>query len=75
MSGRVRSEDKVLRLTMAHVRSNGTKRATRLTEEERQILLAELAEVTAELNELQARTMEIAARVINTTRSQYARPA
>ncbi|WP_207934001.1 hypothetical protein [Actinomadura sp. KC06] len=46
-----------------------------LTEDERQLLLDELAAVTAEMNELQARTMEIAARVINTTRTQHARPA
>ncbi|GAA2162083.1 hypothetical protein [Actinomadura napierensis] len=74
MSGRVRSEDKVVRLAMPRVRSNG-RRPSRLTEQERQVLLSELAEVTAELNELQARTMEIAARVINTTPTQHVRPA
>ena len=75
MSGRGRSEDKVLRLDMPRARSKATRRAVRLTEEERQTLLTELAEVTAELNQLQARTMEIAARVISTTPAQHVRPA
>jgi hypothetical protein len=39
------------------------KKAVGLTEEERQILLAELAEITAELDEFHARTRQIAARV------------
>ena len=39
------------------------KRAVVLTEEERQILLAELAEITAELDDLNARTQQITARV------------
>lgn len=39
------------------------KKAVGLTEEERQILLVELAECTAELDELQARAKEITARV------------
>ncbi|NVI85765.1 hypothetical protein [Actinomadura sp. BRA 177] len=63
MSGRVRSEDKVVRLAMPRLRSNDTGRAGGLTEEERQILLAELAEITAELDELHARTRQITARV------------
>lgn len=39
------------------------KKAVGLTEDERQILLAELAEITAELDELQTRTRNITARV------------
>jgi hypothetical protein len=39
------------------------KRAVGLTEQERQILLAELAEITAELDELHARARQIASRV------------
>ncbi|WP_152563790.1 hypothetical protein [Actinomadura welshii] len=39
------------------------KKAVGLTEEERQILLAELAEIAAELDELHARTWQITARV------------
>lgn len=39
------------------------KKAVGLTEEERQLLLAELAEITAELDELHARTRQITARV------------
>lgn len=38
-------------------------KAVGLTEEERQILLAELAEITAELDELHDRTRQITARV------------
>ncbi|TDE26443.1 hypothetical protein [Actinomadura sp. 6K520] len=43
--------------------SKTRKRAVGLTEEERQILLTEIAEITAELDELQTRTQDIAARV------------
>lgn len=75
MSGRVRSQDKVVRLGMAPGRAKGTRRAARLTERERELLLAELAEVTAELNALQARTMDIAARVLTDRRTRHARPA
>ncbi|URM98402.1 hypothetical protein LUW76_30910 [Actinomadura madurae] len=39
------------------------KKAVGLTEEERQILLAELAEIAAELDELHTRTCQITARV------------
>ncbi|RKS79578.1 hypothetical protein BZB76_1052 [Actinomadura pelletieri DSM 43383] len=39
------------------------KKAVGLTEEERQILLTELAEITVELDELNARTRQITARV------------
>lgn len=75
MSGRVRSDDKVVRLGMAPGRGKGTRRAVRLTEREREVLLNELAEVTAELNALQARTMDIAARVLADRRTRHARPA
>ena len=75
MSGRGGSEDKVVRLNAPRVASKARRRAVRLTEEERQILLDELAEVTAQLNEIQARTMEIATRVIQTPSSQRARSA
>ncbi|WP_152564053.1 MULTISPECIES: hypothetical protein [Actinomadura] len=63
MSGRVRSEDKVVRLSGPRLRSNATGRAGGLSEGERQLLLAELAEITAELDELRARTQQITARV------------
>jgi hypothetical protein len=63
MSGRVRSEDTVVRLAMPRLRGNDSGRAGGLTEEERQVLLAVLAEVTAELDELHVRTRQIAARL------------
>lgn len=63
MSGRVGFENKVTQLVKPRSGSNGAGRACGLTEEERQILLAELAEITAELDELQARARQIAARV------------
>ncbi|TDD39048.1 hypothetical protein E1287_04375 [Actinomadura sp. KC06] len=75
MSGRGLSENTVVRLGTPLGRSRRARRVVNLTEDERQLLLDELAAVTAEMNELQARTMEIAARVINTTRTQHARPA
>jgi hypothetical protein len=81
MSGRRHSDDKVVRLDMPRTRgkattkSRATGRAIRLTEEERQILLAELAEVTAALNDIQARTMELAAQVMDPVPAQQARPA
>jgi hypothetical protein len=51
------------------------RRAVKLTEEERQILLAELAEVTAELDGLQARSLEIAARIQAASSAPTSRPA
>lgn len=63
MSGRVGSEDRVVRLATPRLRSNGTGRVGGLSEEERQILLGELAEIAAELDELHARTRQITARV------------
>ena len=63
MSGCVRSEDKVVRLAMPRLRGNDTARAGGLTEHERQLLLAELAEITAELDELHDRARQITARV------------
>ncbi|MFB4318132.1 hypothetical protein [Actinomadura sp. 21ATH] len=75
MSTRGRAEDKVVRLDMPRSRSNTLRKAVKLTEEERHLLLAELAEVTAELNWLQARSMEIAARVLETSSTEHARSA
>jgi ubiquinone biosynthesis protein UbiJ len=57
------------------VRAITRKRATALTDEERQLLLAELAEIMAELDELQSRTAEIAARVSGPESAHLARPA
>ncbi|SFP73779.1 hypothetical protein SAMN04489713_1178 [Actinomadura madurae] len=53
---------RVVRIPPAR-RSMTRKKAVALTEEERQILLAELAEIAAELDELHARTRQITARV------------
>ncbi|MEV3925459.1 hypothetical protein [Actinomadura coerulea] len=53
----------MVRLAAPRRQSNGTGRANGLTGEERQILLAELAEIAAELDDLQARTLHITARV------------
>ncbi|GAA2607579.1 hypothetical protein GCM10010411_47260 [Actinomadura fulvescens] len=55
---------RVVRIDSARSMQPGGKKAIRLTEEEREILLKELAEVTAELDELQSRTVELAARVL-----------
>ncbi|GAA1899639.1 hypothetical protein [Actinomadura bangladeshensis] len=52
----------VVRISPAR-QSMTRKKAVGLTEEERQLLLAELAEITAELDELHARTQQITARV------------
>lgn len=51
------------------------KRHTGLTDEERRILLADLAEIAAELDALQERTAEIAARVAPHPSIRLARPA
>ncbi|MUN38199.1 excisionase family DNA-binding protein [Actinomadura sp. NEAU-AAG5] len=48
---------------MPRQQSGDTGRGGGLSEEERQILLAELAEITAELDELHTRTRQITARV------------
>jgi hypothetical protein len=73
MSGRGRTERKVVRLDMSRVRSNGTRQRVKLTEAERQVLLAELARVTAELHGLQVRTMDLTSRVLNTSGTGEAR--
>jgi hypothetical protein len=44
-------------------RSPGRQRRMALTEHERQILIAELAQITMELDALQERTAEVTARV------------
>jgi hypothetical protein len=75
MSGRGGAGSKVVRLDIPRTRGNATRRAVRLTEEERQVLLNELAEVTAQLNEIQSRSMEIAARVLHTASTERARTA
>ncbi|MEW2353140.1 hypothetical protein [Spirillospora sp. NPDC029432] len=61
-----------MRLDMPHSRSNTARKVVKLTEEERQVLLAE---VTAELNWFQVRSMEIAARVLETPSTEHARTA
>jgi hypothetical protein len=63
MSRRLRftRSERVVRLGGADSRQ-GT-RPSGLTEEERRILLAELAEISAELDDLQTRTQEITTRV------------
>jgi hypothetical protein len=65
----------VVELGPAASRSPMRKRQMGLTEEERRILLAELAEIAAELDELQERTAEIAARVAPRSSIHLARPA
>jgi hypothetical protein len=69
------AESKVVRLNMPRTGSSAARRPVKLTEEERQILLAELAEVTAELNWLQGRTLDLASRVLNTSGTEEARTA
>ena len=56
-------------------RSPQRKRQMGLTEEERRMLLAELAELTAELNALQDRTAQITARVTPRASIRLAHPA
>ncbi|SEG94716.1 hypothetical protein SAMN04489712_15018 [Thermomonospora echinospora] len=63
------------RTDLPPVRAITRKRATGLTEEERRLLLAELAEIMAELDELQSRASEIAARVSGPESARLARPA
>jgi hypothetical protein len=46
-----------------------------LTDQERQVLLAELAELAAELDALQERTAELAAQVERRSPVRLARPA
>ncbi|MFD0851144.1 hypothetical protein ACFQ07_02860 [Actinomadura adrarensis] len=74
MSTRGPANSKVVRLD-PRARDNAPRRAINLTEEERQILLAELAEVTAELHWLQNRSLELAARVLDKPGTQQSRPA
>jgi hypothetical protein len=56
-------------------RSPMRKRQMALTEQERQVLLADLAEITAELDAIQERTAEITARVARRTSVHLVRPA
>jgi hypothetical protein len=53
----------IVRLDSIPTKAPGRKEGIRLTETERRLLLAELAEITAELDELQNRAAEIATRV------------
>jgi hypothetical protein len=66
---------RVLRLDTAHRQATNNKRVMGLTEFERQLLLKELAEITAELDELQHRTAEITARVADPSSARLDRPA
>ncbi|GAA2134669.1 hypothetical protein [Actinomadura napierensis] len=70
------SHGKIVRLdaSRAHGR-NGRRRAVGLTEEERQILFAMLAEIAAELDELQDRTAELSMRVTDPESARQSRPA
>lgn len=56
-------------------RSPQRKRQMALTEQEREILLAELTEIAAELDALQDRTAQITARVAPRASIRLARPA
>ena len=67
------TENAIVPFDSRHSRSR--KRAVGLTEQERQILLAELAEITAELDELQQRAAQIATRVGSTGSARLTRPA
>jgi ubiquinone biosynthesis protein UbiJ len=59
----VTQRSRVVHPSTAKTRSTTPRRAIRLTEEERQILLEELAEIAAELDSLQQRAAEMTARV------------
>jgi hypothetical protein len=67
--------DDVRVLRPAGGRASMRKRQMALTAQERQILLAELAEISAELDEMQERTAELIARVARRSSVRLARPA
>lgn len=60
---------------LAGDRSPGRKRGIALTEHERQILIAELAQIATELDALQERTAEVTARVARRSSIRLARSA
>lgn len=68
------STGQVVRLDSVQDRTAGRKKAMRLTEDERRILLADLAEITAELDDLHERAATITARVARTS-ARLVRPA
>lgn len=67
--------DDVRALPPARGRTSMRKRQMALTAQERQILLAELAEIAAELDEMQERTAQLVARVTRRSTVRLARPA
>jgi hypothetical protein len=66
---------RVVHLDPAQRQNTTVKRVMGLTEFERQLLLKELAEISAELHELQDRTAEITARVADPSFARLDRPA
>jgi ubiquinone biosynthesis protein UbiJ len=77
VNGDLRDLDKprVVRIESARTRTPNRRRAISLTDEEREILLAELAEIMAELDELKDRTAQITARVNAAGSAPASRPA
>ena len=56
-------------------RQSTRKKQMALTEQERQVLIAELAEIAAELDAIQDRASQLAARVARVSSVRLARPA
>ncbi len=53
----------IVQIGAAQMRSAAPKRPVKLTEEERRLLLEELADIAAELDELKSRAAEVADRI------------
>ncbi|MFI0450709.1 hypothetical protein [Actinomadura sp. 6N118] len=66
---------RVVRIDSARSMQPNRRRAISLTEEEREILLKELAEIMAELDDLKDRTTQVAERVTSAESSPMAHPA
>jgi hypothetical protein len=77
MTGRRRISDaaRIVSIDSPRGRAMNGKREMGLTNEERQLLLGELAEITAELDELHHRATEIAARITLPESARLDRPA
>jgi hypothetical protein len=66
---------RIIPIDSPRARVTNRKREMGLTDEERRLLLDELAEITAELDELHNRAAEIAARVTSPESARLDRPA
>ncbi|GAA2614287.1 hypothetical protein GCM10010411_56520 [Actinomadura fulvescens] len=75
MTSSPRSDTNVVKLVRPRTVNQVGTRPISLTEEERQLLLEQLAEVTAELHELQHRTVDLAARILGPTYAEQPRSA